>query len=670
MRTRLWRYVRTIAAVLGLVVAGLAVPPQLAHAFSAASLSVPIYAHQARSHPDGSVTFEECMPPLSQAYSTQRIMTVDAGGATLTSLAKPSGAAVWGPMGCEDTTVAGYDSTIYTVETKAASNGYTNYRIAAYKFGMLRWNYQLAICPNSQIDGRPKWLMLGYDGNLYAAMSSTCSVPDKLIGINTADGTSRFTPIAFSQDISNVMYWRSRIAAYSGGLVMLDGNALKYYDYNGQSNQASATLPLTSSEYFDDATFAADGTALIAVRKTGITCTGVHRVLTHSPSGTDGGFSTANECPKPGIVRAMPDGGLVMSHQPGYDHYLTRYAANGTLVYTVSIVGVAGYSQVWVAWPQVDANGTVIVVRSGINSSGERHSFVDVVSPTGTMQRVWDTLSLNTPATGEVFRYTQGERFAMEPGAVYIPICANTCSATNPVKVYKVLVSGLGYDYPRSSWIAAQPAQLNYVALGDSFSSGEGVPPFMAGTDTSTDKCHRSVGAYAMLLDADPSLNLNLTSFRACSGATTQTMVSGWNGEGNQLSAITSTTDVVTVTIGGNNVEFATFVENCLTPGTGGCAEGTESYNLVMQRIDQLLLGHLVTLFGQIQTQLTNGNTTAKVYVVGYPRIVVQTGAPCSLLYTLGTDEQDAALQITNALNSRIALVVHAFRISHFPNSC
>ena len=36
-------------------------------------------------------------------------------------------------------------------------------------------------------------------------------------------------------------------------------------------------------------------------------------------------------------------------------------------------------------------------------------------------------------------------------------------------------------------------------------------------------------------------------------------------------------------------------VENCLTPGTG-CAEGTESYNLVMQRIDSCC--HLTTLFG------------------------------------------------------------------------
>lgn len=133
----------------------------------------------------------------------------------------------------------------------------------------------------------------------------------------------------------------------------------------------------------------------------------------------------------------------------------------------------------------------------------------------------------------------------------------------------------------------------------------------------------------------------------------------GWQSEGNQLDAVNSETDVVTLTIGGNNVEFATFVENCLTPGTGGCAEGTESYNLAMQRIDQLLPGHLATLFGQIQTQLTSGNTTAKVYVVGYPMVIRAGYSSCS--YTLlGANEQQAAQNITYALNSKIYSAVNA----------
>lgn len=666
MRSHLWRIGRVVILAAVTLAPSLAVMPQ-ALAFTAPSLSVPLYAHQALTHADGSMSFAECYGQ-AQAYSTQRIITVDVGGNTLTSLPKPPNTTTWAALNCEDQMVAGYDSTVYVVESKGSGTGYTNYRIAAYKFGAQRWTWTFPpTCPSYQREARPKWLTLGYDGNLYAVMSTTnCATPDQLVSINASDGTSRFTPIQFSQDVSNITHWRPRVATYNSGLVLLDGSVLKYYSYTGQSSQASYTLPLTSGEYFDDAVFTAGGTVLVAVKKSGQACTGINRVVSHTPAGADTSYSTTAACPKPGVVRAMPDGGLLLQHTTLYENRLLRYSPSGTLLYNVDVLSISGYSQVWVAWPQVDANGNVVVVRSGVNTSSDRHTLVDVVSPTGIMQRVWDTLGLNTAAKGEVFDYTQGERFAMRPGELYVPICAGTCSASNPVTIYKVSIAGLGYDYPRSSWIAAQPAQLNYVALGDSFSSGEGVPPFISGTDTSTNGCHRSTQAYAMLLDQDPALNLNLQSFRACSGATTQTMVSGQGDNGNQLDAITADTDVVTLTVGGNNVEFATFVENCLTPGTGGCAEGTESYNLVMQRIDQLLPGHLTTLFGQIQTQLTNANTTAKVYVVGYPFVLREHPFAACNLGQIGSDEERAAENITMALDARIAEVVVGMNDSRF----
>lgn len=58
-----------------------------------------------------------------------------------------------------------------------------------------------------------------------------------------------------------------------------------------------------------------------------------------------------------------------------------------------------------------------------------------------------------------------------------------------------------------------------YVALGDSYSAGEGLAPFQAGTEDvgqGSDRCHRSnQHAYPLLLDfAPPRRKL----FRACSG--------------------------------------------------------------------------------------------------------------------------------------------------------
>lgn len=672
MRSHLWRIGRVIVLAAVTLSSSLAVMPQ-ALAFTAPSLSVPLYAHQALTHPDGSMSFVECYSQ-AQAYSTQRVVTVDVGGNVLTSLPKPPNTTTWAALNCEDQMVADYDSTVYVVESKGSGTGYTNYRIAAYMFGVQRWTWTFPpTCPSYQREARPKWLTLGYDGNLYAVMSTTdCATLDQLVGINASDGTSRFTPIQFTQDVSNITHWRPRVAAYSSGLVLLDGSVLKYYSYTGQSSQASHTLPLTSGEYFDDVVFTAGGTVLVAVKKSGQACTGINRVVSHAPAGTDASYSTSAACPKPGMVRAMPDGDILFQHGTMYENRLMRYNSSGLLVYNADILSMTGYSQVWVAWPQVDANGNVVIVRSGVNASSDRHTLIDVVSPTGTMQRVWDTLGLNTAATGEVFRYTQGERFAMRPGELYVPICAGTCSASNPVTIYKVSIAGLGYDYPRSSWIAAQPAQLNYVALGDSFSSGEGVPPFISGTDTSTNGCHRSTQAYAMLLDQDPALNLNLQSFRACSGATTQTMVSGQGDNGNQLDAITADTDVVTLTVGGNNVGFSGFATACVEPGQD-CSEGTVAYQNITYSIDNALAGPLSSLLEEILSK----NETLELYAIGYPYLTpsqVQVPGQVCPVY-MSASEASAVHQVVDSLNSKIGSVIAAlkqntdytYRVGFFP---
>jgi len=84
-----------------------------------------------------------------------------------------------------------------------------------------------------------------------------------------------------------------------------------------------------------------------------------------------------------------------------------------------------------------------------------------------------------------------------------------------------------GYD---GEIIPTQPPNATYVAMGDSFSSGEGNPPFEAGTAASLNDCHRSYTAYPRLLQSDVSLHLGATAFTACSGATTTTVLNGGSG--------------------------------------------------------------------------------------------------------------------------------------------
>jgi GDSL-like Lipase/Acylhydrolase family len=111
-----------------------------------------------------------------------------------------------------------------------------------------------------------------------------------------------------------------------------------------------------------------------------------------------------------------------------------------------------------------------------------------------------------------------------------------------------------------------------YVALGDSYSSGEGLQPSAPTyiSPSNDDGCHRSVKAYPALVAA--SLNVNLGQFEtygsggfvACSGATSNDLLKGEDGEPPQLNALSSETKWVTVTDGGDDLHFSNVLIACL----------------------------------------------------------------------------------------------------------
>jgi hypothetical protein len=102
-----------------------------------------------------------------------------------------------------------------------------------------------------------------------------------------------------------------------------------------------------------------------------------------------------------------------------------------------------------------------------------------------------------------------------------------------------------------------------YVALGDSFSSGEGNPPFL--NPSNTDGCHRSNDAYPEILNADSSLSITHFEFAACSGATRRDVQFGSKTESSQLGHLDATTDLVTLSVGGDDVGFGAVLKACAT---------------------------------------------------------------------------------------------------------
>jgi lysophospholipase L1-like esterase len=156
-----------------------------------------------------------------------------------------------------------------------------------------------------------------------------------------------------------------------------------------------------------------------------------------------------------------------------------------------------------------------------------------------------------------------------------------------------VVVAGVLVGTP-----AASAAVVNYVALGDSYSSGVG-----AGGETGS--CSRSPNAYPQLwANAHAPTSF---SFVACSGAKT-TDVSA-----NQLSAVTSATTLVSISIGGNDLGFSQIMIDCNLYSDSTCVN---EINAAENTAKTQLPGWLDTLYSKIRAKAPS----AKVVVLSYPR--------------------------------------------------
>ncbi|MET9423864.1 SGNH/GDSL hydrolase family protein [Streptomyces sp. NPDC006540] len=174
---------------------------------------------------------------------------------------------------------------------------------------------------------------------------------------------------------------------------------------------------------------------------------------------------------------------------------------------------------------------------------------------------------------------------------------------------------------------------LDYVALGDSYSSGVGAGSY----DSASGNCKRSTRAFPKLW-----ANANSPSsfaFTACSGARTGDVTAS------QLGPLNSSTDLVSLTVGGNDAGFADVMTTCVLQSESTCL------NRIAQAkayVDSTLPGKLDQVYSAISAKAP----AARVVVLGYPRFY-KLGGSC--LAGLSENERSAINGAADHLNAAIA---------------
>jgi lysophospholipase L1-like esterase len=152
-------------------------------------------------------------------------------------------------------------------------------------------------------------------------------------------------------------------------------------------------------------------------------------------------------------------------------------------------------------------------------------------------------------------------------------------------------------------------AAVDYVALGDSYSSGVGAGAYDAASGT----CKRTPRAYPALWAAANSPSS--FAFTACSGARTGDVTAG------QLGPLNSGTDLVSLTVGGNDAGFADVMTTCVLQSEANCLARV---NEAKRFVDTTLPGRLDSVYSAIRSKAPS----ARVVVLGYPRFY-KLGGSC-----------------------------------------
>ncbi|MDQ0776347.1 hypothetical protein QF026_004813 [Streptomyces aurantiacus] len=561
--------------------------------------------------------------------------------------------------------------------------------LLAYSGNTLKWQYATG-CTTSTPP------VVGGNGNIYFVNSS-----QRLIGLAPELAPGQTTPTkVLDIPVKGTCNQGNRLYAYVDGIVSTwnSGARLQYISYGGKL----LGEPPTSVYFLQGETpFDAQGRLFFPT----FTGTGVNASITvsvYDPRLGKVAWTSTVSVPgakkrHPFYLHPTPGGGVIVTSEeqkvvngtvPNSNDYITAVTelnVNGQKVGAMELPNKdSAGNLVLTSTYAVDMTGKLVVTRYWmvqrtsspyqvpVTSVGVIDVDAEVVEYAEEMRGNFDS------SQGTIYGYyleSLGTKVVIGPNTVYVNTntCSDNCTTATDFKLHAVKVQGLGMDYPRGEVLnantSAQPAPKKMAVLGDSYTSGEGIVPFKSGTDTSTNKCHRSELAYASVINRNPNAAPYFaaeTDFAACSGAETKHIkTDSFNGEPAQYTRLNASTEIVALTIGGNDIGFSDFGKACVLTYTN-CRNGSSAYNTALGNINNVLPNNLATTYQKILDNAPN----AQVYVLGYPQVAPAKSDTdpedlrCTYLYNSGYDstgtipqtwaDAQAAREIVTLLNNTI----------------
>jgi len=303
---------------------------------------------------------------------------------------------------------------------------------------------------------------------------------------------------------------------------------------------------------------------------------------------------------------------------------------------------------------------------------GDLYSYEGWIDPTPSDRSAFDV----PIAQSESFTLKAQEQGPFAIGHSRLPPgvqCIDAASPGNPAQVDCTVSPTFVGVSPVSFFDALNPSRIvirtfvvgrgAYTAQGDSFSSADGIPQFIPPSDS--DKCNRSYVAYPETVAKTPYGGD--VRFVACSGATIPDVVAGKSTEESQLLSLDRGVDLVTITVGGDDIHFADIATFCVIVTTG-CefrfsSQATQDINrigneanagIIFSPGDRSLRNELYTLDNMYAT-IHQYAPNARILVVGYPNLLPAIPIVDCPQDRLSKDEIDWLNSVEAYLNQTIA---------------